>query len=116
MSALQDYEYEIKDKNFIFRLFEKFKTKKNQLLLGPSKEEELRRNSSDLMWRVTGFKANIFDKIGEEKRRNKIIDEKDRILIEVIGKPSIQNEFAIANNKIEKLIIPKGVNLGKKDN
>ena len=116
MSALQDYEYEIKEKNIIFKLFEKLKTKKNQLLLGPSKEEELRRNSSDLLWRVTGFKQNVFDKIGEQRRRNKIIDEKERILIEVIGKTSIQNEITIANDKIERLIIPKSIELGRKDN
>ena len=110
-SALQDYEIEISEKNsFISRFLNKLKPKKNLLLLGSGEEE--RKKSSDLMWRITGYKSNIFDKYDNLKKKGYIRNYIDKFIYQVIGKENIKNEIDIANKKIKELIIPK--NIGKK--
>ena len=112
-SALQDYEIEISEKNsFISRFLNKLKPKKNLLLLGSGEEE--RKKSSDLLWRITGYKSNIFDKFDSLKRKGYIRNYIDKLIYEVIGNENIKNNIDLASKKIQKLIIPK--NIGKKKN
>lgn len=110
MSALQDYEIEIKDNVFI-RFFKKIKEKKSQLLLGPGLDD--RKNSSDLLWRVTGYKANIFDKFDSLHNKNVIGRKLDSIIFEVVGEDNSSNAVEFADNKVSKLIIPKNVETRK---
>lgn len=112
MSALQDYEYEVKDKtSFFVKLLKKLKGKKNVLLLNPGKDE--RKNSTDLLWRVGGYKSNVFDKFDNLRNKNTIKNEPNGIILEVIGKENSKSSFEITSKKIEKIIIPKNIKLSK---
>ena len=113
-SALEEYQYEIKDKwGFFSKIFYKLKNKKNQLLLNPGKDE--RRKSSDLMWRVAGYKSNVFDKFDNLRNKNHI-SKSEEIIIEVVGKNNFSNQINVAGKKIEKLIIPKNIKTSKNEN
>lgn len=115
MSALQEYEIEIKEKkSFLTRILQKIIPKKNQFLLGPGTKDDFLK-TTDLMWRITGFKSNLFDKFDVLKKKNIIKNEKDKIFFEIIGENNIKDEVNIANKKIEKLIIPRNVNIDKKE-
>ena len=115
MSALQDYEFEVKDKTNIFvKLLKKLKSKKNVLLLNPGEDE--RKNSTDLLWRVGGYKSNIFDKFDSLRNKNTIKNEPSGIIVEVFGKEKTKSSLEIASNKIEKLIIPKNIEISKNQN
>ena len=112
MSALQDYEYEVKDKtNFFVKLLKKIKDKKNVLLLNPGVDE--RKNSTDLLWRVGGYKSNIFDRFDNLRNKSTIKNEPNGIIVEVLGKEETKSSFEIASKKIEKLIIPKNIEISK---
>jgi hypothetical protein len=112
MSALQDYEIEIKDRENIFiKLWKRFKEKKSQLLLGPGADE--RKNSSDLLWRVGGYKSNIFDKFDSLHNKNVIGNRLDSVIFEVVGENKIKNEVEFANKKVSKLIIPRNIETRK---
>ena len=87
------------------------KGKKNVLLLNPGKDE--RKNSTDLLWRVGGYKSNVFDKFDNLRNKNTIKNEPNGIILEVIGKENSKSSFEIASKKIEKIIIPKNIKLSK---
>lgn len=111
MSALQEYEIEVKNKKgFFASLFRKFKRNNKQKLLGPG------GHNNDLMWRLAEYKYNFFDKIDSLSRKRKRIRKANEIIIEVIGKNSVKNEVLIAGKKLEKIIIPKNVGARKKEN
>lgn len=113
-STLQDYEIEISDKkSFITSFFKNLKKTKTPLLLNPGKNA---KQSTDLMWRVTGYKANIFDKFDVLRSRGYIRNYIDKFIYQVVGKEKSKNELEIASNKIAKLIVPKNVGTKKSGN
>lgn len=118
---LEDYEIEVnlKKKSILFSFFYKFKEDKKLLYSGNDKKISKTNMSINSMWIMGDIKTAIFKKLDyfyyNLNKRNKKLNEKNNIEIQIIEKSNIVKNISTASKKLVSItpIIPKIKNIEK---